>query len=355
MDDAAVKQARILIVDDQQANITLLARLLDVSGFTNVSSTTDSSQALALCAELDPDLVLLDLQMPDPDGFAVMDMLRPWTTGPARLPILVLTADSTSEAKRRALVAGASDFLSKPFDTTEAVLRIKNLLMTRLLQLELRDQNKLLEQRVRDRTRELDEARIEVVERLALTAEYRDDTTGEHCQRVGQLSALLAQKLGLPDADVELIRRAAMLHDVGKVGLSDAILLKEGALTPEEREVVKLHVAIGAEILGRSRSRLLQMAEEIALTHHERWDGTGYLSGSKGEDIPIVGRIVAVADAFDALTSRRPYKKASSSEDALAEMRKHSGRQFDPAVVEALTALGSAAAETTEPKLELVA
>jgi putative two-component system response regulator len=340
VDDAAVKHARILVVDDQPANIALLERLLQVSDYTNVVSTTDSSQVVPMCAEAEPDIVLLDLQMPPPDGFEIMSMLAPWTHGSARLPILVLTADGNLETKRRALSAGASDFLNKPFDLSEVALRVRNLLITRLLQRQLRDQNRLLEQRVRARTRDLEEARHEIIDRLAVAAEYRDDTTGEHTQRVGRVSALLASELDLPAETVELIRRAAPLHDVGKLGISDAILLKQGVLTPVEFEVMKLHVSVGAEILGRSRSRLLQLSEEIALTHHERWDGSGYPAGLKGEAIPMSGRIVAVADVFDALINKRPYKDAWPPDQALAEIRKQSGLHFDPQIVEAFDSVG---------------
>jgi putative two-component system response regulator len=355
VNDIALKQASILIVDDQPANIIVLERLLEVSDFTNVASTTDSAQVVSLCAEREPDILLLDLQMPDPDGFQVMTMLEPWTKGSTRLPILVLTADTTREAKTRALSMGASDFLHKPFDLTEVILRIENLLRTRLLQLALRDHNRLLEQRVRERTRDLEEARVEVIDRLALAAEYRDDTTGQHTQRVGRLAALLARELGLSDEMVELIRLASPLHDVGKVGVSDAILLKPGKFTPMENEAMKLHVSIGSEILGRSRSRLLQLSEEIARTHHERWDGSGYLEGLKGEEIPLSGRIVAVADALDTMTHGRPYKERRDTADALAEIRRLSGRQFDPQVVDALCSLGAETVVEESARLHLVA
>jgi putative two-component system response regulator len=352
MDEQAILGARILIVDDQEPNVTLLKSLLDVSGFGNVTSSTDSSKAVGLCAQLEPDLLLLDLQMPAPDGFEVMSQLEPWTKGRTRLPILVLTADATPETKRRALAAGATDFLSKPFDTTEVVLRIRNLLATRLLQVELRDQNKLLEQRVRERTRELEEARLEILDRLAFAAEYRDNATGEHAQRIGRVSALAARELDLPDETVELIRRAAPLHDVGKLGLSDTVLLKQGKLSGEELDAMKLHTSLGAEILGRGRSALLRMSEEIARCHHERWDGGGYPAGLKGDQIPLHARIVAVADTFDALTRRR---EPLSPQQAIAELGRLAGAQFDPLVVEAFVSLGADALAEPGDILELVA
>jgi len=351
VDEKAVKEARVLIVDDHPPNVLLLERLLEVSGFTNVTSTTDSSSVVQLCVEREPDLLLLDLQMPKPDGFEVMGLLEPWTKAAPKLPILVLTADGTRERKTRALSMGASDFLSKPFDTTEVVLRVENLLRTRLLSLELRDQNKLLERRVLARTRELDEARLEVIERLALAAEYRDDATGEHAQRIGRAAGLVARELDLPGETVDLILRAAPLHDVGKLALPDEILLKPDPLTALEFEAMKSHVVIGHEILGRSRSPLLQMSAEIALSHHERWDGSGYASGLRGEQIPIAGRIVAVVDCFDLLV----HKRYRPTEQALAELRAGSGRLFDPQVVGALFAIQSALAGEPPKELTLVA
>ena len=212
--------------------------------------------------------------MPDPDGFEVLSQLQPWFQG-RWFPVMVVSADVTTEAKQRALSEGARDFLTKPFDMVEVLLRIKNLLEVRFTQLESRKQHLLLEQLVYDRTRDLDEARVEALSRLALAAEYRDDATGEHTQRVGRTSALIARMLGLPDLQVALIRHAAPLHDVGKIGLRDNILLKPARLTEEEYEVMRQHVEIGRSILSGSSSPLLKMAEEIAWTHHERWDGKG--------------------------------------------------------------------------------
>jgi putative two-component system response regulator len=335
--DDAIYQSRILVVDDQEPNVLLLEQLLKGSGFANVTSTTQSARALPMCAEYDPDLLLLDLQMPAPDGFEIMRSLEAQSLGPERLPILVLTADASSETKRRALSMGASDFVNKPFDLTEVFLRIRNLLLTRCLQQELRRHNLSLEERVRERTRQLEDAQVEIVDRLARAAEYRDDNTGEHARRVGRMAARIAEKLGLDKDFVEQIRRAAPLHDVGKLSLPDAILLKPGKLTQEEFDEMKQHTLAGAEILGRSRSRLLKLSEEIALTHHERWDGSGYPAGLAGEEIPISGRIVAVADVFDALVNDRPYKEAWPAPRALAEIRRLSGSHFDPNVVATLT------------------
>ncbi len=326
---------RILIVDDEAANVRLLERLLDDDGFTEVRSTTDSRRALAMFREARPDLVLLDLAMPFLDGFAVLEQIRGEIPAGEFLPVLVLTADISREAKQRVLRSGAKDFLTKPFDTTEVVLRIRNLLETRRLHRDLSEHSDRLSRLVRMRTHDLEESRGEILERLGVAAEYRDDATGEHTERIGRTCELIAVSLGLPEEYAGLIRRAAPLHDLGKIGIPDHVLLKPAKLDPGEWEIMKTHTTIGARILSGSRSPLLQLAETIALTHHERWHGTGYPAGLRGEDIPIAGRITAMADVFDALTHERPYKKAWPMEEALAEIQLQSGFQFDPRVVQA--------------------
>jgi putative two-component system response regulator len=339
MDDAAYRAGRILIVDDQASNIHVLERILHRAGYAHLRSTTDPRCAAALFDDVQPDLVVLDLHMPEMDGFAVLDELRPHIAGGSYLPILVVTGDGSIASRRRALSAGAKDFLAKPFDTTEVLLRIRNLLEARFLYLELQAQNNSLEAKVRQRTKELEEAQVEILERLALAAEFRDDATRQHTQRVGRWAEQLAQKLHLPDAVATLLRRAAPLHDLGKIGVPDSILLKLGRLTADEFRVIQSHTQVGARILSGSDHPLLQLAEQIALTHHEHWDGTGYTPGLGGEAIPLVSRIVAVVDVFDALTHPRPYKAAWSVEDAVAELERQSGRQFDPRVVSAFVDL----------------
>ncbi len=340
MPEETSRNARILIVDDQEANVRLLERILQQAGYANLKGITDPRLVLPLFAGFRPDLILLDLHMPHADGFAVMEELRPRIPEDAYLPILVLTADITPEAKQRALSGGARDFLTKPFDATEVILRIRNLLQTRFLHLQLQNQNQILEEKVRERTQELEEARLEILERLALAAEFRDDDTGQHTHRVGETSALLARALRFPDARVELVRRAAPLHDVGKIGIPDLILLKPGKLTSQEYEVMKTHTTIGARMLSGSRFPLLQLAAEIALSHHERRDGAGFPRGLKGEAIPIEARIVAVADAFDAMTYDRPYRKALPASEAWEILSDGAGTQWDARVVEALASTG---------------
>jgi response regulator RpfG family c-di-GMP phosphodiesterase len=338
----ALDKAHILIVDDEPANVLLLERILGQAGYSNLTTTTDSSEFLGLCTGTNPDLVLLDLHMPAPDGFEVMRQLAPWSDS-RLLPIMVLTADASRDAKQRALSEGAHDFLTKPLDAVEVLLRTRNLLRMRFLEIAWRKQNLSLEAGVLERTEDLHQARLEVLERLAVAGEYRDDSTGEHTRRVGRTSALIAEALGVGDEEVDLIRHAATLHDIGKIGIPDRILLKPGKLTPEEREVMKRHVPIGRAILSGSRSPLLRMSEQIAFTHHEWWDGTGYLSGMAGTEIPLAGRAVAIADVFDALTHQRPYKDPMPVDAAVAEIRKSSGKQFDPQVVEAFEGLDHAA------------
>ena len=328
-------RARILILDDEPANREFLCHVLQPEGYGLLLEVADARDALERLDELSPDLILLDLMMPEFDGFDFMDALR-GRDGVKNLPIVALTADPTAGIRRRALASGASDFMVRPLSHADVRLRVRNLLATRFLHEELQGYAALLEERVGERTRQLEQARLEILDRLARAAEYRDDDTGQHTVRVGRVAARLAQVLGLGGEEVELIRRAAPLHDIGKIGVPDAVLLKEGRLTPEERSVMQTHTTIGARILSGSQSPLLQLAERIAITHHERWDGAGYPAGLSRDDIPLPGRIVAVADVFDSLTHERPYKAAWTARDAFAEMESQADGQFDGRVVEAL-------------------
>ena len=329
-----LKSARILIVDDEPANVLLLQTVLEDAGYDNMRSTTDSRSVQSLHAGFDPDIILLDLMMPDMDGYEVMAQLRPSQAANDFLPIIVLTADTSPQTKRRALEVGATDFLTKPFDAIELTLRLQNLLSRRLLHRRLQNQNEVLEERVQERTRMLESSEHETAECLALAGEFRDDDTGQHTQRVGVTASLLARHAGLPGNLAQLMLQAAPLHDIGKIGVPDSILLKPSKLTTEEFQVIKTHCDMGRHILSRHHTPLLQLAATIAVSHHERWDGGGYPAGLTGEDIPVAGRIVAIADVFDALTHERPYKAAWTNEAALEEIQAHAGRQFDPHLVE---------------------
>jgi putative two-component system response regulator len=329
-----IQNSRILIIDDRAENTLLLERMLKEAGYQHIRSINDSRLALVTFTDFQPDLVAIDLRMPHIDGFALLKQLRSRIPEGSFVPMLVLTADSSRKSRQDALALGAKDFVTKPIDRVEVLLRIYNLLETRWLYVALQGHTDTLEQKVRDRTRQLEEAQLEILQRLALAAEYRDDCTGQHTQRVGELAALLAAAVGLPPEDVELIRRASPLHDIGKIGIPDGILLKPSKLTPEEYANIKTHTDIGRIILSGSKFPILQTAERIALYHHERWDGAGYYH-LKGAAIPIEARIVSVVDVFDVITHVRPYKEASSIEIAIDSIRQERERQFDPALVDA--------------------
>ncbi len=343
--------ANVIILDDEFANVLLLKRVLEQNGFSQIRCLTDPRQFEDAMESAEPDIVLLDLNMPYINGFTIMETMAKRNETHSFIPILVLTADNTTSARQEALTAGANDFLTKPFDLLEVVLRVKNLVRMRLLHCELQKYNHILEWKVTERTRELADAQVELLERLGLAIEYRDDDTGAHIRRVGDLAAGLAQLLGCSEEFVQMIRLAAPLHDIGKIGIVDEILLKPGKLTQEEFCAMQRHAEIGARILTGSRSRLLQLAEQIAVTHHEKWDGSGYPTGLAGEGIPLSGRIVAVVDVFDALTHSRPYKEPWPVAEALAEIQRLNGTQFDPRVVEAFMQVISLEEEQDEYKL----
>ncbi|MEZ5283903.1 MAG: response regulator [Vicinamibacterales bacterium] len=327
--------AHILVIDDEPINVEMVTNLLGRSGYTRVSGMTDARQLEAYILGAPPDLVLLDIHMPERDGFEVMDALAPLIKAD-RLPVIVVTGDDSADVRRRALTHGARDFLTKPFDLTEIAIRVRNHLETRFLFHHLRTQNRSLRDSVWGRTQELESTRVEMIERLALASEYRDDSTNHHNTRVGRLVSLLAQQLGESQADADIMGRASTLHDVGKIGIPDALLRKPAALTAPETRVMQSHTTIGARILGGSEMPLLRVASSIALTHHERWDGQGYPNGLAGHDIPLAGRIAALADAFDAMTTDRPYRAARPIEFALQSVLAERGRQFDAALVDAL-------------------
>lgn len=348
MPAAVFSGAKILIVDDRAANLKLLDRLLVKEGYTNIRMTADPREVKPACESWHPDIVLLDLQMPELDGFQVLEELAPIIASREYLPIIVLTADQTTEAKRRSLSMGAKDFLSKPFDPTEVLLRIHNLLETRFLHEKVLVHNQTLEEKVAERTTELRtsvadlelahgdlrHSQEETIHRLGIAAEYRDDDTGKHIQRMSHYCALLARTFGFEEGRCQAIRLASQMHDIGKIGTPDEILLKPGKLTEEERRVMEQHCVIGHGILAGSTSELLQLAATIALSHHERPDGTGYPLGLRGAEIPIEGRIAAIADVFDALTSDRVYREAFSLDEAISIMGEGRGTQFDAVLLD---------------------
>lgn len=329
-----ISLAKILIVDDQEYNISLLERILGRAGFKHVYSIIDPLHIQSMLLEVGPDIVLLDMHMPGMDGLQVLKLIHDQTGEDNYLPVLMLTADVTPEVKQRGLEAGVNDFLTKPYDRTEVILRINNLLKTRQLHIQLQHHKKMLEKRVKERTEELQKAKLEILQLLGRAAEYRDDITGRHTFRVGRLAGLIASHLDLSNEHVDMIRMAAPLHDIGKIGIPDEILLKPGRFEPHEFERMKVHTIIGASILEESSFPLLQLAGVIARSHHEKWDGSGYPDGLKGEEIPLEARIVALADYYDALTHERPYKRSWSPQETITEIKKQSGIHFDPNIVE---------------------
>jgi cyclic di-GMP phosphodiesterase len=333
------RKPRLLIVDDEQANIDVLRRVLSGAGLGHIASTSDPTQAVGLFLSETPDLVILDLHMPVMDGFDVLAALREAVPPESFPSVLMITGDNSAATRQRALAGGAKDFITKPFDLHDVRLRIGNLLETSELQYALREQNAVLASTLRDRTVELDEARIESVERLALVAELRDDVTGQHNARVARMACAIAEAIGPRSASAELLGRVAALHDIGKIGIPDCILLKTGPLSASEWDTMKTHTTIGARILSSGRSEFMHLAQEIAQSHHERWDGTGYPDGLKGTRIPLAARIVSIADVFDALSSDRPYRPAYTVEDSCYAIERGSQTLFDPSLVEVFRTL----------------
>jgi len=324
--------ARILIVDDEPANLKLLDKMLAIQGYQQRILIQDPRDVLPSYQTQRPDLILLDINMPYLDGYQVMEQLKE-LNDPLLPPIVILTAQHTKDYLLRALAGGARDFISKPFDRNELLMRVRNLLDAQLAHRMLHDQKNTLERMVHERTEQLHHTRLQVVQRLGKAAEYRDEETGNHILRMSHICALLARKAGWSEEQCDLILNASPMHDIGKIGIPDAILQKPGKLEPDEWSIMKTHAEIGAKLLDGDNSELFRMAREIAISHHEKWDGSGYPNGLSGEAIPLSGRIAALADVFDALTSERPYKKAWTIEAAVALIKDNSGKHFDPALV----------------------
>jgi len=336
MIDAELRDSSVVICDDSITNTLVLKSLLEAEGMTRVTALTDPRRVLpSLSAEDECDLLLLDLEMPHQHGFEVMEEIHLRLPNRAAfLPILVITGTERLDAKNKALALGATDFIHKPFDQNEVVLRVRNLLRLRRAYVRQCRINEELEREVQARTEELVRATDAFVFKLGKVCEMRDTGTGAHIRRVGRLARLLAEATGLPSSVCFMIERAAPLHDVGKIGVADEILLKPGKLTTDEFIQMQAHTRIGESLLDDHDSLMVQMAATIAASHHERWDGTGYPEGLRGESIPIEGRITAICDVFDALTSLRPYKSPWSVQDAVEHLVAESGKHFDPALVD---------------------
>lgn len=339
--------SKILVVDDTPVNLKVIRAYLAREGYQRIETLGDSRQAVAALFREDPDLLILDLMMPHVSGLDILEAIREIPRF-RRLPVIVITAAEEREIRTKSLELGATDFLAKPVDAEDLILRVRNAL-------ELKSHRDSLEAEVFRRTAELTKSREDVIHCLARAAEYRDNETGNHVIRVGRYVGMVAGRLGVDAPTCHMMELASTLHDMGKLGIPDAILRKPGALTDEERAIMEKHSEFGAEIcapsrensretlstdvvtgammLSNSASPLLQMASRIAMTHHERWDGAGYPRGLKGEEIPIEGRITAVADVFDALSSKRPYKPAFPLNKCFAIMEEEDGKHFDPQVV----------------------
>jgi cyclic di-GMP phosphodiesterase len=355
MDDR-LKAAKVMIVDDEPTNIKVLRRLLELDGFTSFVTTTDSSAAVGLIIQEQPDVVLLDLMMPYVSGLEILAKVRSEPTI-SYIPVVILTAVTDRDTRVQAVETGATDFLNKPVDPSELIPRVRNVLSVKTYQDQLRNYSNDLEAAVRQRTAELESSRRDLIHCLARAAEYRDDDTGHHVLRVGQYARLIGGALGMDESELDTLEQAALLHDIGKIGVPDEVLLKPGRLSSEEfslmqkhagfgkrilssceiddERMLRTHAEKGAHILEVGSSRVLKLARTIALTHHERWDGTGYPLGLKGNDIPLAGRITAVADVFDALSSKRCYKNAFPLDECFDIMEKERGEHFDPAVLDA--------------------
>lgn len=327
----------VLVIDDAPVNLRTYEKLLGKVDSVVVHAYTDAADALEFSKRTEPDLVIVDFRMPGMDGLEFIKLFR-LLPDYNEIPVVMLTAEREASIRRNAIELGASDFLNKPADPVEFVARVRNLLALRDSRKKLTQRARKLADEVREATAEIARREQETIHRLTRASEFRDNETGMHIVRMGRYAALLAEALGLKQEEQDLLLLAAPMHDVGKVATPDRILLKRGPLTPDEWYIMKQHTVAGYEILRDSESRLLQKGAEIALTHHEKWNGSGYPRSLSSKDIPIAGRICALADVFDALTSTRPYKPAWPLEQAIVEIHQGAGTHFDPDVVGAFEA-----------------
>ncbi len=334
----SLRFSRVVLIDDVAANLRLIESSLRACGLSQVKSFSSSAEGLQWLQENVWDLLLLDLDMPEPNGFAILEALKGRDRNCS--PVIIVTALSDVQDRRRGLELGANDYLCKPLDLPELLLRVRNNLQLSLASRTLQEERNMLDARVRERTEQLHASYQAVIRSLARAAEYKDNETGNHILRIGESAALIAHAIGKERHWVELLRLAAPMHDVGKIGIPDQILGKPGRLTDEERELMNRHPLIGYQILhDQVSSSLTDLAAEVALNHHERWDGSGYPRGLRGEQIPLSARIVALCDVYDALRSPRPYKAAWSSERAQEHIREQAGQHFDPQLVEVMIGL----------------
>ncbi|MBJ7552608.1 HD-GYP domain-containing protein [Marinomonas ostreistagni] len=317
-------QSTILVIDDIAENIDVISNILNDE--YEIKAANQGILAFKILERFNVDLILLDIMMPDMDGYEVCQRIKD-NPKLCHIPIIFLTAMNSQEDEQRGFDLGAADFIAKPFSAAILKARVSS-------QLKLANYAKDLAKQVHERTQELAVSRLEIIECLALASEFRDNETGNHVIRVGEYCRLIASKMGLAKNTCDLIALTAPLHDIGKIAIPDNILLKPGRLTEEEFKVMQSHTEAGAQILEGSQSDLLQAARTIAISHHEKWDGSGYPKGLKGEEIPLYGRIVALCDVYDALSSIRPYKDAWSKEQVEAYINELSGSQFDPTLVE---------------------
>ncbi|MBF0383659.1 MAG: response regulator [Magnetococcales bacterium] len=320
-------QARIFVVDDTPSNIDVLMETL--SSRYDISVALDGETALEDIPETNPDLILLDVMMPGLDGYTVCKRLKE-DPNTAEIPVIFITAKQEVTDETTGFAVGAVDYITKPFSPAVVQSRVNTHLQLVKAKKELAEQNQILDRKVRERTQELVETRLQIIQRLGRAAEYKDNETGLHVIRMSHYSRILALAAGFSTDKAEIILQAAPMHDIGKIGIPDRILLKPGSLDNEEWSVMRKHPGIGAGIIGVHEAEVLKVAKIVALTHHEKWDGSGYPRGLKGEAIPIEGRIIAIADVFDALTTARPYKDAWSVEKTVEVMKQDSGTHFDP-------------------------